>query len=79
MRTDKERVLGALQASPNGVCVTVFWYGMEPKPIIRAAARVHDLKADGYTIVTETCDLHTHTGKARIVKYRLVREGQQSW
>jgi hypothetical protein len=71
----KERVLRLLQARERGVCSETFTYELRPG-IPRAAARVWDLRKEGWNIKTEPCDLHTHlkggTSKARRVdKYRL--------
>ena len=50
----KTRILSALQLEPR--CATVFldWR------IGRAAARINELRDEGYDIITRPCQLHHH-------------------
>lgn len=80
--TQRQRVLRLLITHPKGVCVNTFVYDLDPG-IPRVAARVHDLRNDGWEIDTEVCDLHRHvvdgkktgTRKYVLTTYLLPREG----
>ena len=56
--TQKQRVANTLSRAPDGVCCRFFVHEMHPS-IDRVAARVHELRSEGFPIVTERCDLHT--------------------
>ena len=55
--TQKQRVANTLRRAPDGVCARWFVYEATPG-IPRVAARVHELRSEGFPIVTERCDLH---------------------
>ena len=57
MTSQKEQVLGLLRDYPPGVCSTAFLRIR----IARAAARISELRSDGYDIETVRCDYHTHS------------------
>ena len=38
---------------------------------LRLGARIWDLRRDGYSIIKETVEVVTRTGKARVARYRL--------
>ena len=55
--TQKETILRSLiDRGSVGVCGTEFL----DMHIPRYSARIHELKADGYTITTRRCDITTH-------------------
>lgn len=66
----RERILNALKLGP--VCGT----DMLRWNIARGAARIHELKAEGYQITTRPCKLHRHES-AQIV-YELETTDQMS-
>jgi len=69
--SQKDRILNLLQASRinhDGVCSTVFLTLRMP----RVAARVWDLRREGYLIDTVKCDQHFHTNRQDM--YVLVAE-----
>ena len=68
--THKQRILGMLRR--GDVCGDTLLELHMP----RYAARVHELKADGYQIISRRCKQHTwHTSP--VVEYILVREPSQ--
>ncbi len=69
--TQKDRILAALRMEPR--CATTFldWR------IGRAAARVSELRAEGYEIITRRCQLHHHDNPQ--VVYELVESDQMSF
>jgi len=69
--TQKERVLNELTWR-HSVCSTRFLEAHIP----RAAARIAELRAEGYLIVTETCNDPYHNHKTRQVQYRLQQPEQ---
>lgn len=72
--SQKERILEYLkQAGSVGMCSTepIRW----SPPILRTAARIADLKADGHHIVTTRCVEGDH-GNATAVRYQLVARPQ---
>lgn len=70
-RSQKARILHALENSRIGVCGTTLLARNMP----RYAARIGELRADGVDIVTEPCNLHWHV--TRQVKYRLAVADEQ--
>jgi Helix-turn-helix domain len=67
--SQKSVLLDRLQHGP--VCSYVFY--QENGMTHRLAARVWDLKADGYDITSRRCDLHSHESGA--VLYELHENG----
>ena len=69
--TQKERVANSLRRAPDGICARWFVYEATPG-IPRVAARVFELRYEGFNVLTERCDLHTgHDPQAAHKKYRL--------
>ena len=68
MKTQKQKILGWLQEHPNGVCST----DLLKVHIPRGAARISELRADGYKIDTVTCVEHGH--RTRQIRYVLQRD-----
>lgn len=66
MRTQVDRILARLEDGPLCSFEPLRW---DP-PISRTAARINDLRDDGWIIDTEPCRVHVHTGRA--VQYTLV-------
>ncbi len=68
--TQKDRILSALRMEPR--CATTFldWR------IGRAAARIAELRGEGYEIITRRCQLHHHDNPQ--VVYELVESDQMS-
>lgn len=66
--TQRAKVLRLLNTQPDGVCSTTFLASYIP----RAAARINELRNDGYEIVTEPCRYRWHDHDTRQVQYRLV-------
>ena len=67
--TQTERILEALRANHRGVCSTM----MMNEYIMRPAARIADLKAQGHNIETVECPYYHHTHSANVATYRLGR------
>ena len=67
MMTQKERVLDRLQ-SWHAVCSTT----LLEMHIPRGAARICELREQGYDIVTERCDNPMHSHRTGQVQYRIV-------
>lgn len=66
--TQKERVLTMLKdAHPDGVCVTVFL----EQHMGRTAARVFDLRRDGFDIELVRCEEARHRHRTRQYQYVL--------
>lgn len=66
----RQRVLNTLRRAPDGVCARWFTYEAYPG-IGRPAARIHELRDEGWPIVTERCDLPHYGNTAAHIKYRL--------
>ena len=66
--TQTERILEALRANDRGVCSTM----MMNEYIMRPAARIGDLKAQGHNIETVECPYYHHTHTANVATYKLV-------
>ncbi len=69
MTSQKETILGLLRYYSAGVCGTVFLEAHIP----RYAARINELRNEGYTINSIPCPHHYHTHRANIATYQLVR------
>jgi len=68
--SQKERILNALKMGPQ--CGTSFLEWHMP----RYAARIHELRAEGWTISTRTCRLHSHESPQTV--YELEQADQLS-
>ena len=66
--TQKQWVLSRLQAGPT--CGTTFLEDYVP----RYAARILELRQEGYKITSEPCRLHDH--RSRQIVYRLAEQQQ---
>lgn len=71
--SQRERLRRALINNPGGLCCRIPKYGWHPG-IERVAARIHTLKADGYDIVSEACDLTHSTHVGYHVKYIMLSD-----
>lgn len=72
MTTQRQTVYTLLeQAGPRGVCATRFLYLRIP----RAAARVSELRGEGFVIHTRTCRHIAHRHQTRQIEYVLVPAG----
>lgn len=67
--TQKQALLEALRTGP--VCSFRFYYD-HPGLTHRMAARIFDLRAEGYQITSRACDRHHH--EANAVLYELVTD-----
>ena len=65
--SQKERVLSTLRVRPDGVCGVTF---LEQR-IPRYAARILDLKHDGFHIERIPCPYSLHTHPASVATYKL--------
>ena len=65
MKSQKQKILGWLQEHPNGICST----DLLRVRISRGAARISELRTDGYKIDTVTC--HEHGHRTRQIRYVL--------
>ena len=70
--SQRDRILDALRLEKR--CGTDF-LRFDP-PIARYSARIHELRGEGYEIVTEPCRLHRHES-AQVV-FELVDNDQRS-
>lgn len=66
--TQSQRILGALKLGPK--CGTTFLEWRIP----RYAARIHELRGQGYAITSEKCLFHDHETHQTV--YRLLTEDQ---
>jgi hypothetical protein len=64
----RDRVLGALKMGP--VCGTTFLASYIP----RYAARILELRKEGYQIITRPCQLHAHDSRQTV--YELIGADQ---
>jgi hypothetical protein len=71
--TQRQRVLSALEQAPDGICARFFIYQMHPG-IPRVAARILELRNDGYDVRSEPCRW-SHSESAAHIQYRLIPTG----
>ncbi len=71
--TQTERILEALRANYDGVCSTM----MMNEYIMRPAARIGELKAQGHNIETVECPYYHHSHTANVATYRLISNSEQ--
>lgn len=69
--SQKSNILKWLQEAPDGICSTDLLRIRIP----RGAARISELRAEGYVIDTVTCRQHGHN--TRQIRYVLRREPEQ--
>ena len=67
--SQKETILGLLRNYREGICGTYFLEAHIP----RYAARINELRNEGYTIDSISCPSPYHTHRANIATYQLVR------
>lgn len=68
MRTQKQRIMGALKMQPT--CGTTFLSWHMP----RYAARIYELRTEGHDIISRPCKLHVHDSPQTV--YELVEKSQ---